>query len=94
MKSGPAPRRAHRRRPAPGGRPLRRTRRPSRSNHPTRDARQDRRANRTDRTGNAGERLACGVIVTRSQEIKEAHGGKHTTTGRSMTKGEKSKREK
>ena len=44
--------------------------------------------------GNAGERLACGVIVTRSEEIKEAHGGKHTTTGRSMTKGEMSKREK
>ena len=46
------------------------------------------------KTGNAGERLACGVIVARSEEIKEAHGGKHTTTGRSMTKGEKSKREK
>ena len=46
------------------------------------------------KTGNAGERLACGVIVARSEEIKEAHGGTHTTTGRSMTKGEKSKREK
>ena len=46
------------------------------------------------KTGNAGERLACGVIVTRAEEIKEAHGGKHSTTGRSMTKGEKGKREK
>ena len=46
------------------------------------------------KTGNAGERLACGVIVTRAEEIKEAHGGEHSTTGRSMTKGEKSKREK
>ena len=46
------------------------------------------------KTGNAGERLACGVIVARSEKIIEAHGGKHTTTGRSMTKGEKSKREK
>ena len=46
------------------------------------------------KTGNAGDRLACGVIVTRSEEITEAHGGEHSTTGRSMTKGEKSKREK
>jgi len=46
------------------------------------------------KTGNAGERLACGVIVARSEEMVEAHGGKHTTSGRSMTKGEKSKREK
>jgi Cu-Zn family superoxide dismutase len=46
------------------------------------------------KTGNAGERLACGVIVTRSEEVTEAHGGKHSTTGRSMTKGEKNKREK
>lgn len=46
------------------------------------------------KTGNAGDRLACGVIVARSEEIVEAHGGKHTTTGRSMTKGEMSKREK
>ena len=46
------------------------------------------------KTGNAGDRLACGVIVARSEEIVEAHGGKHTTTGRSMTKGEMNKREK
>ena len=46
------------------------------------------------KTGNAGDRLACGVIVTRSEEITEVHGGEHSTTGRSMTKGEKSKREK
>ena len=46
------------------------------------------------KTGNAGERLACGVITLRSEEIKEAHGGEHSTTGRSMTKSEKSKREK
>ena len=46
------------------------------------------------KTGNAGDRLACGVIVTRSEEMTEAHGGKHTTSGRSMSKGEKSKREK
>ena len=46
------------------------------------------------KTGNAGERLACGVITLRSEEIKEAHGGEHSTSGRSMTKSEKSKREK
>ena len=46
------------------------------------------------KTGNAGDRLACGVIVARSEEMTEAHGGEHSTTGRSMTKGEKSKREK
>jgi len=46
------------------------------------------------KTGNAGERLACGVITLRSEEIKEAHGGEHSTTGRSMTKSEKGKREK
>jgi len=34
------------------------------------------------------------VITLRSEEIKEAHGGEHSTTGRSMTKSEKSKREK
>ena len=45
-------------------------------------------------TGNAGDRLACGVIVARSEDIVEAHGGKHSTSGRSMTKGEKKKREK
>ena len=38
--------------------------------------------------------MACGVMVTRSETVIEAHGGTHTTTGRSMTKGEKSKREK
>jgi hypothetical protein len=46
------------------------------------------------KTGNAGDRLACGVIATRSNKMTEAHGGKHTTSGRSMTKGEKNKREK
>ena len=46
------------------------------------------------KTGNAGDRLACGVITLRSEEITEAHGGEHSTTGRSMTKGEKGKREK
>ncbi len=46
------------------------------------------------KTGNAGDRLACGVIATRSNKMTEAHGGTHTTSGRSMTKGEKSKREK
>ena len=46
------------------------------------------------KTGNAGDRLACGVIVTRSEEMKEAHGGEHSSTGRSMTKSEKGKREK
>ena len=46
------------------------------------------------KTGNAGERLACGVITLRAAEVTEAHGGEHSTTGRSMTKGEKGKREK
>ena len=46
------------------------------------------------KTGNAGDRLACGVIVTRSDEVNEAHGGKHTTSGRSMTKGEKEREKK
>ena len=46
------------------------------------------------KTGNAGERLACGVITLRAEEVTEAHGGEHSTSGRSMTKGEKSKREK
>ena len=46
------------------------------------------------KTGNAGDRLACGVITLRSEEVTEAHGGEHSTSGRSMTKGEKSKREK
>ena len=46
------------------------------------------------KTGNAGDRLACGVITLRSEEVTEAHGGEHSTSGRSMTKGEKGKREK
>jgi Cu-Zn family superoxide dismutase len=46
------------------------------------------------KTGNAGDRLACGVITLRSEEVTEAHGGKHSTSGRGMTKGEKGKREK
>ena len=46
------------------------------------------------KTGNAGDRLACGVITLRSEEVTEAHGGEHSTSGRGMTKGEKGKREK
>ena len=46
------------------------------------------------KTGNAGDRLACGVITMRANDIVEAHGGKHSTSGRSMSKGEMNKREK
>ena len=46
------------------------------------------------KTGNAGERVAWGVSVTRSEKVIEAHGGTHTTTCRSMSEDAKTNSEK
>ena len=34
------------------------------------------------------------IAIAKKEKMKEAHGGEHSTTGRSMTKGEMDKREK